>query len=172
MIISFYNNNNNALLSLGTEKAQEEYDSLLERSTTDKKLLEAAWDLEEYRHLYNEAQKIVQQLSVIANIVKQANLPHGSLVNAISSENIPRQLSDLRPRLRQFFKDLYRKKRTPATHIMVFMISESRWVKKPYAIPVQCLPYASISDNKLRLLTDKIKLEMNRRGMKAVGKRG
>lgn len=170
MIISFYNNN--ALLSLGTEKAQEEYDSLLERSTTDKKLLEAAWDLEEYRHLYNEAQKIAQQLSVIANIVKQANLPHGSLVNAISSENIPRQLSDLRPRLRQFFKDLYRKKRTPATHIMVFMISESRRVKKPYAIPVQCLPYASISDNKLRLLTDKIKLEMNRRGMKAVGKRG
>ena len=60
MIISFYNNNNNALLSLGTEKAQEEYDSLLERSTTDKKLLEAAWDLEEYRHLYNEAQKIAQ----------------------------------------------------------------------------------------------------------------
>ena len=51
MIISFYNNNNNALLSLGTEKVQEEYDSLLERSTTDKKLLEAVWDLEEYRHL-------------------------------------------------------------------------------------------------------------------------
>lgn len=46
---------------------QEEYDSLLERSTTDKKLLEAAWDLEEHRHLYNEAQKIAQQVSVIAN---------------------------------------------------------------------------------------------------------
>ena len=133
---------------------------MLERSTTDKKLLEAAWDLEEHRHLYNEAQKIAQQLSVIANIIKQANIPHGFLVNAVSSENIPRLLTDLRPKLRQFFKDLYRKKRTSATHIMVFMISESKWVKKPYA---------SISDSKLRLLTEKIKLEMNRRGMKAVG---
>ena len=93
-------------------------------------------------------------------------------MNAVSSENIPRLLTDLRPKLRQFFKDLYRKKRTPATHIMVFMISESKRVKKPYAIPVQCLPYASISDSKIRLLTDKIKLEMNRRGMKAVGKKG
>ena len=129
---------------------------MLERSTTDKKLLEAAWDLEEHRHLYNEAQKTAQQLSVIANIIKQANLPHGSLVNAVSSENIPRLLTDLRPRLRQLFKHLYHKKRTPATHMMVFMISESRRVKKPHAIPVQCLPYASISDGKLWLLTDKI----------------
>jgi len=46
------------LFSLGTEKAQEEYDSLLDKSTTDKKLQEAAWDLEEHRYLYNEAQKI------------------------------------------------------------------------------------------------------------------
>ena len=118
---------------------------MLERSTTNKKLLEAAWDLEEHRHLYNEAQKIAQQLSVMANIIKQANIPHGFLVNVVSSENI---------------QDLYRKKRTSATHIMVFMISESKWVKKPYA---------SISDSKLRLLTEKIKLEMNRRGMKVVG---
>ena len=144
---------------------------MLEKPTTDKKLLEAAWELEEHRHLYNEAQRIAQQLSATANAIKQANLPQTSLVNAVPSANVPKLLSDVRPRLRQFFKDLYRKKRTPATHILVFMLSESRRLKKPYAIPVQCLPYSGISDSKLRLLTNKIKLEMKERGMKAVGKR-
>ena len=52
-----------ALLCLGIEKAQETYNSMLEKPTTDKKLLEAAWELEEHRHLYNEAQRITQQLS-------------------------------------------------------------------------------------------------------------
>jgi len=51
-------NHDNKFFSLRTEKAQGEYDGFLDKSTTDKKLQEAAWDLEDHRYLYNEAQKI------------------------------------------------------------------------------------------------------------------
>ena len=39
---------------------------------------------------------------------------------------------------------------------MVFMISHERPDRKPYALPVQCVPYVSMSDAKIRCLANKI----------------
>jgi len=50
------------------------------------------------------------------------------------------------------------------------MISNEERDKKPYALPIQCLPYKGLSDAKVRELANKIILEMVRRGMKVVGK--
>lgn len=60
---------------------------------------------------------------------------------------------------------------TPATHILVFMISNEERSKKPYALPVQCIPYKGLSDAKVRELANKIIREMVKRKMNVAGKK-
>ena len=72
--------------------------------------------------------------------------------------------------LQSYQKDLF-KKRKPATNILVFLISESTRAKKPYAIPLQCIPHAGLQDQEVRAIADGIKLEMTKIGMKVEGKK-
>ena len=83
--------------------------------------------------------------------------------------NIPRQLSDLRSECTHFVKGITRFKRTAATHLMVFMISHEHRDRKPYALPVQCLPYTGLSEAKMRSLANEIIKEMVKRNMKVAG---
>ena len=62
-------------------------------------------------------------------------------------ENIPRKLSKLRKRLTDMHKRVVRFRRVVATHLFVLMISSELRDKKPYAVPVQCVPYAGLKDN-------------------------
>ena len=84
-------------------------------------------------------------------------------------DNIPSQLKDIRKQLAVFIKGVTRHQRTPATHILVFMISNEERDKKPYALPVQCIPYKGLSDSKVRQLANKIIHEMKIRNMKVAG---
>ena len=84
-------------------------------------------------------------------------------------ENIPRLLTDIRKKLRSFIKGITRHQRTAATHILVFMISQEMRRTKPYAIPVQCIPYKGLSDLKVRELSNRIIEEMTKRKMKVAG---
>lgn len=69
-----------------------------------------------------------------------------------------------------YFRNLYIKKRQPgATHVLLFLISDERRNRKPYALPVQHVPYKSIKDQFLRDLTDSIKREMINMSLKPVG---
>ena len=68
-----------------------------------------------------------------------------------------------------FIKGVTCHQRTAATHILVFMISNEERRKKPYAIPVQCIPYKSLSDSKVRELANQIIHEMTNRKMKVAG---
>jgi hypothetical protein len=49
--------------------------------------------------------------------------------------------------------------------IFVFMISPDKRDKKPYAIPIQCIPYRGMKDTTLRRLTSQIVHEMHHRKM-------
>ena len=49
------------------------------------------------------------------------------------------------------------------------MISSEERRKKPYALPVQCLPYKGLSDTKVRELANKIIREMTSLNMKVAG---
>ena len=77
-------------------------------------------------------------------------------------DNVPRQLKDIRKDLVTFIKGVTRHQRTAATHILVFMISNEERRKKPYAVPVQCLPYKGLSDLKVRELSNKLIVEMKK----------
>ena len=70
-----------------------------------------------------------------------------------------------------YLRSIFVKKRQPAaTHILLFLISDERRNKKPFAIPVQYVPYKSIRDQFVRDLTNNIKAEMMKMGLKPVGK--
>ena len=77
-----------------------------------------------------------------------------------SGENIPRILSNLRPRLTDFVKLATRQRRVAATHVLVIMISSEERSVKPYALPVQCIPYVGITHEKLRSIVNNLIQEM------------
>ena len=84
--------------------------------------------------------------------------------------NIPRRLTNFRGRLSAVVKAVYKYKRQPASHVFVFMISSEQRNQKPYALPVQCIPCASLKEIELRRLTTELVAEMVKRGMNVVGK--
>ena len=51
------------------------------------------------------------------------------------------------------------------------MISNEERRTKPYAIPIQCIPYVGISDSKVRQLANNIIQKMVDRNMKVAGNR-
>lgn len=85
-------------------------------------------------------------------------------------DNVPKHLSNIRQRTVAFITGVTRHKRTPASHILVLMISSEERSKKPYALPIQCVPYKGLSDTKVRELANHVIHEMVKRGMKVAGK--
>ncbi|XP_065914473.1 uncharacterized protein [Dysidea avara] len=84
-------------------------------------------------------------------------------------ENIPRSMAEIQKNLTTFIKGITRHQRIPASHVLVFMISNEERRNKPYAIPVQCIPYKSLTDLKVRELANKVIQEMTSRKMKVAG---
>ena len=70
-----------------------------------------------------------------------------------------------------YLKDLYTKKHTAASHMLVFMIADELRNRKPYAIPVRFMPYRSLTDSKLRELELQLEEAMKNVGMRVVGMR-
>ena len=68
-----------------------------------------------------------------------------------------------------FLQGVYRFRRTVATHIFVLMISPEQRDRKPYVVPVQCAPYASMKHSTCRSLVNGLDFEMKKRGMKVAG---
>ena len=70
----------------------------------------------------------------------------------------------------QYLREFYTKKRSPATHLLVFMISDESRNRKPYANPVRFMPYHSLTDAKLRELEVEVESAMKSLEMNVVGK--
>ena len=69
-------------------------------------------------------------------------------------------------------RNLLKKKRTAATHVLVLMLSDERRQKKPYALPVRFIPYKNLHDRYVCDFTTEVKKHMTERGLSAVGKQG
>ena len=139
-------------------------------STTSEKLKKAAWNVDDYYQLYQTGQNILQDLNTILSDLDAAS-SHDILIGDVPGMNIPLALTKVRSLLQSYLKDLFKKKRKPETDILVFLISESTRSRKPYAIPVECIPHAGLQDQEFRAIADKIKLEMTKIGMKVEGKK-
>ena len=84
--------------------------------------------------------------------------------------NMARTLTNFRESMVAFIQSITRHKRHMATHIFVLMISSEQRDSKPYAMPVQCLPYHSINQRQMRQIVSALVKEMVSRGMKVAGK--
>ena len=84
-------------------------------------------------------------------------------------ENVARRLAEVQVSLLSFIRGVTRHQRHAATHVLVTMISPSRRNKKPYAIPVSCIPYGSLTESKARTHINHVATEMQRRKMKVAG---
>jgi len=89
--------------------------------------------------------------------------------------NVIRKLTTLRKRLLDFNKRTVHFRRTPATHVFVLMLSSDICDRKPYALPVQCVPYAlpvpyaGFKEVAIRRLITRLCEAMNSYGMKVAG---
>ena len=67
------------------------------------------------------------------------------------------------------FLGLYRHRRTAATHVLAVLISPEGRDRKPYAIPVQLIPYTGLPQAKIRDVISNVVKEMSIRGMNISG---
>lgn len=75
----------------------------------------------------------------------------------------------IKTRLREFVKGVTRHRRTAATHILVTMVSPCERNRKPYALPICCVPYVSLNEAQARAHINLVIEEMVKRNMKVAG---
>ena len=127
-----------------------------------KEMVHLAWKIKELSELNDQGRSLISTINVLtAKLAGECNW---------IEDNIPSQLKSIRQEVATFIKGVTRHQRTPATHVLVFMISNEERNKKPYALPVQCIPYKGLSDLKVRQLANKVIHEMSARNMKVAGK--
>ena len=84
--------------------------------------------------------------------------------------NIPKRFKNIRKEIVSVIKGVTRHQRIAATHVLVFMISnEERRKNNMQYLRIQCIPYKSLSDFKVRELANLIIGEMTSRKMKVAG---
>ena len=120
-----------------------------------------SWDIEELKSLHSKLRNMDQELTCCVNACD-----HGSF----QEQNIPRKLNKIRSTLCELIRRMAHFRRNPASHIFVLMISCDARDKKPYALPVQCLPYAGLKEIEVRRLVSSLSKEMVTLGMKVSGK--
>ena len=140
-------------------KANERYSSKIrEGKSTRQAIYTLGWTVDELDRLVKEGRQLLVEMSTL----------HSSLYTA--GENIARRLTKLRSRLAEFIKQSTRQRRVAATHVLVIMISPEDRSKKPYALPVQCIPYSGMPHQTLRKLLNSLVKEMVARNMSVAGK--
>ena len=111
-------------------------------NAAEKTMFSLIWDIEELKRLNQDGRHLSTDMTEALDLCAQET--------ARQECNLPRKLVSIRNRLCDIVKGIFRFKRTPATHMFVLMVSSELRNKKPYAIPVQCLPYASLKESDMR----------------------
>ena len=149
------------MLLLALRKNQSAYEEKLSSSgTTDSVIYSLGWKIDELSRLNEQARQLSVDLTVAQECIEDENKSLG---------DINRQLSHIRDHLKHFIKTVTWHKRTPATHVLVTLISPSDRNRKPYALPVCCLAYAGLGEAAARNHINGVIKEMQKRDMKIEG---
>lgn len=133
-----------------------------EGKATQKVLYRLSWDLKELETLLSNGKQLM------VNVVAAVEKLDDDEVDVIS-ENVAASLANMKVELSGFIKFLSKHQRKAATHIWVVMISPEDRRSKPYALPVQCIPYRNITAAKGRQIIDSLLKEMKARDMSVAG---
>lgn len=141
-------------LTKGNE-ASKEYNTAVQWKHAESKKMELAWSVAGFQELLKNAKDFIIQLDVVLKDFRLGGL---------------QSILKIRSSLQQYLKDLFSKKRLPASYLLVFMIADELRNKKPYAISIQFIPYKSLTDAMMRNLETKVEDAMKSAGMTVVGK--
>ena len=150
------------LYNAGLTEAENVYREKQENRSSEKLLFEAGWKLEELNALLKDNQRLIVEVQTLRDVLSDDTTDLVGINVALKVANIRGQLTD-------FTRRISRQKRTVATHIFVMMISCEQRSVKPYAIPIQCIPYFAINESTMRRLISNILSLMKDRGMKVAG---
>ena len=119
-----------------------------------------AWNVRELDHLNSSGRNLHTEISVLTDKLKDPTFDR---------KYLPHELDGIKNVAEEFIKGVTRQQRVAATHCLVIMISPEGRNRKPYAFPVQCLPYKGLKDKQVREITNKVVSEMTKRCMKVAG---
>ena len=125
-------------------------------------MFKLAWEVKEIKELIQIGRKLVVEIRVLTEHLLDVGCD-------VVAENIAKSLASLKSQLTSFVKALSKHQRVAASHIFVLMISSECQNRKPYALPVQCLPVRGLNDMQARDFADAVINEMTKRNMKVAG---
>lgn len=131
------------------------------RSTPEENLKSANWNVVEYQTLLRQAQELKGTYEVQLGYLNPA-VP-------LDIQAIRTSLRGLVAQAKNYLCNLFKKKRTAATHVLVLMLSDERRKRKPYALPIRYVPHRSLRDQYVRDLTRDVKVAMQEKGLNLVG---
>ncbi len=149
-------------LHSGLEKATKLFREKMRRQTTSEETLRCLnWEVVEFQVLLEQSNNWLQLLS---GLLGQLNPNNPALAPVVAV------LKDTGNDMSLYLRNIFKKKRQPAaSHVLVLMVSDERRNKKPYALPVQYIPYYSLKDQYIRDFTKVLKQNMVQLGLHVVG---
>ena len=145
------------------QKTQAAYeDKLTSGHTAEQTMFALTWDIQELTQLNTDGRTLRIDLATALDIISNPDADHQQL-------NLPRKLGSIRKRQAELIRRTTKFKRKPATHIFVLMISTELRDQKPYAVPVQCIPYAGLKEGDIRRIVNELVKEMVARKMNVAG---
>lgn len=133
------------------------------KTSTDKEMFSLCWSVDELGRLNESGRTLHVEIGTLLELLKDPS------TNFIQ-QNIARCLAKIQDILLPFIRGVTRHQRHAATHILVTMISPSQRNKKPYALPVSCILYGSLTETMARTHIKSIITEMKKRNMIVAGK--
>lgn len=153
-------------LDEGLKEASAHFEKKFQQANCPEEMLkEASWEVVEFQTLLQQSQELKSKFEdILANLNPNRDADRGAL-------NLLRiTVNDLAASAQKYLRNVFKKKRTPASHVMVTMLSDEKRSRKPYALPVQYVPCQSLKDQFVRDLNVKLKEELKSREMHVAGK--
>lgn len=153
------------MFSLGLQKAQASYEEKLGSSikVAEKTMFNLAWQIQELQDLHDCVRKLAVGVTTLIEKLECSDY------NPIQ-DNFASKLSLTKKQLLDSVKKISKHQRTAATHVFVFMVSPENRCRKPYALPVQCLPIRGLKDSTVREMANKIITAMLDKNLNVAGK--
>lgn len=121
-----------------------------------------SWDIQELTQLTSEGRTLRADMAVALDLLSSRDTD-------IYEVNLPRKLGTIRSRCADMLRRTTRFRCKAATHVFVQMIRAELRNKKPYALPVQCLPYSGLMEGDIHRVVSKLVEAMVAQNMNVAG---
>ena len=150
---------------VGLNSASAEYsEKVSSKSSSEKTLHTLGWTVDELSRLNQSGRQLTVEIQQVLQTLKRegctSNIP--SRVHVICESTTP-FLKGMCIMMKMYKVDTatymytgkpmlgtYRHRRIAATHVLAILISPDSRKRKPYALPVQLIPYVGLSSKKMR----------------------